>query len=68
MVLTIWDSLAVHLNDILNGDYRSVKTIVRHRSDLEGGLANGKHIFREKTIFGRIRGEEIKRFSFYDFR
>ena len=32
----------------LNGNYRIVKPMVWRRSDLQGGLANGEHLFSEK--------------------
>ena len=35
----------------LNGNYRIVKPMVWRRSDLQGGLANGEHIFSEKKRF-----------------
>ncbi len=35
----------------LNGNYRIVKPMVWRRSDLQGGLANGEHIFSGKNRF-----------------
>ena len=32
----------------LNGNYRIVKPMVWRRSDLQGGLANGEHLFSKK--------------------
>ena len=50
---------------IPNGNYRIVKPMVWRRSDLEGRLANGKHNFRKKSMFGqrkRTCGQRSNRF------
>jgi len=55
----------------MKGFFKIFKPMVWRRSDLEGGLANGKHNFRGKSIFGQRSNrfqEEIKRFCVCDFR